>query len=177
MVTKKTNSRIIGKLILSHFDNHRRFLPWRQEQKNIKKSYQVWISEIMLQQTKVNTVIPYFNNFITKWSNIYGLSKASINEVLQIWSGLGYYSRARNLHTASKIVVKEFAGIIPDNEKDLMKLPGVGQYTASAILAIAYKKEAIVIDVNVKRIISRLFYIKENNEEEIMDIEQEKPQE
>ena len=164
---KTTNLKIIGKIILSHFDNHRRFLPWRQEQKNIQRSYQVWISEIMLQQTKVSTVIPYFNKFMTKWPNILILSKATLSEVLQIWSGLGYYSRARNLHAASKIIVKDFAGNLPDNEKDLMKLPGVGQYTASAILAIAYKKEAIVIDVNVTRIISRLFYIKENNQKKI----------
>ena len=168
MKDTNSNQKIISKLILSHFDNHRRFLPWRQEQKNISKSYQVFISEIMLQQTKVTTVIPYFKKFMAKWPNIHSLSKSSITEVLQLWSGLGYYSRARNLHAASKIIVKEYEGKIPSNEDDLLKLPGIGPYTASAILAIAYKKKFVVIDVNVKRIISRLFHIKANKKKEII---------
>ena len=159
-------SKLISEKLLKWYDHNARILPWRVFGEAKVDPYKVWISEIMLQQTTVNAVIPYFNLFIQKWPTNKILCKADLSEILNIWSGLGYYSRARNIHLCSLIVNKDFNNFFPDTEIDLMKLPGIGSYTAAAILAIAFNKRAVVIDGNIKRVISRLFFlekpIKEN---------------
>ena len=115
--------------------------------------------KIMLQQTQVATVIPYYQEFLRSFPTVRHLSKADLSEVLKVWEGLGYYSRARNLHQASQMVVHHFGGKIPDNLKDLLSLPGIGRSTAGAILSFAYNKEAPILDGNIKRVLSRLFAI------------------
>jgi len=140
------------KLILDWFDKHgRKHLPWQQN----KTPYRVWISEIMLQQTQVTTVIPYYETFMRKFPSLSSLAKANEDEVLHLWAGLGYYSRARNLHRAAKMVLQEFKGKFPDNSEDLQKLPGIGQSTAGAILSIAFNQQAAILDGNVKRVLAR----------------------
>jgi A/G-specific adenine glycosylase len=124
------------------------------------------VSEFMLQQTVVKTVIPFFNRFVHKWQNVRSLSRASEDELLKHWQGLGYYSRARNLLKTAKIISRDFNGIIPNNQDELIRLPGIGEYASAAILAIAYNKPSVVIDGNIKRVISRYLGIKgtlENN--------------
>ena len=133
-------------------------LPW---QININP-YKVWVSEIMLQQTQVKTVIPYFNKFIKSFPNVKALSKASEDKVLSLWSGLGYYSRARNLHKSSSIIVKKFNGDLPSNLEDLESLPGVGRSTAGAILSIGFGLPSAILDANVERVLSRFFAFNEN---------------
>jgi A/G-specific adenine glycosylase len=144
--------------LLRWFKKNQRGLPWRRT----KDPYAVWISEIMLQQTQVATVIPYYEKFLKAFPTVRHLAKADLSEVLKVWEGLGYYSRARNLHRTSRIILNHFSGVIPDNRKDLLNLPGVGRYTAGAILSIAYNKEAPILDGNVKRVLSRLFAISGN---------------
>ena len=117
----------------------------------------------MLQQTQVKTVIPYFNNFVKSIPNLEVLSKTSLKKVLKLWEGLGYYSRAKNLHQTSKILIKKYDGQIPQNFEELKKLPGIGNYTANALLALIYNQPRIAIDGNVKRILYRLFNTKINN--------------
>lgn len=153
------------KTVLSWFAQHGRHdLPW---QKNIS-AYRVWISEIMLQQTQVKTVIPYFERFMNRFSTIDHLAQAAPDEVLHYWSGLGYYARARNLHASAKKIISEFNGIFPDNLLDMMALPGVGRSTAGAISSIAFNVAQPILDGNVKRVLSRFFAIGEA-------IEQNKP--
>ena len=163
MIKKKIN---YTKIILRWYDLNARNLPWRIKPSMSKKGilinpYHTLISEFMLQQTTVQTVIPYFNNFISKWPSIESLSKASTDDVLYEWAGLGYYSRAKNLLECSKIIQKKFNGNIPKKTEKLLELPGIGPYTAAAICSIAFNKPAVVIDGNVERVISRLFCIKE----------------
>ena len=147
----------INKKLLDWYDKNKRILPWRKKSKiDCKDPYLVWVSEIMLQQTTVKTVVPYFNRFIKKYPNIYILANSSIEEVLELWAGLGYYARARNLHKCAKIITKEYSGVFPNNTKELIKLPGIGEYTSSAIVSIAFNKVAFAIDVNIKRIVLRL---------------------
>jgi A/G-specific adenine glycosylase len=141
--------------LLRWFEKNARDLPWRRT----RDPYAIWVSEIMLQQTQVNTVIPYYQNFLKAFPTRNHLARADLSEVLKVWEGLGYYSRARNLHRASQIVSNHFKGKIPDNLMDLRTLPGIGRYTAGAILSIAFNKEAPVLDGNVKRVLSRLFAI------------------
>lgn len=146
------------KLILGWFDQHgRKHLPW---QKN-KIPYRVWVSEIMLQQTQVNTVIPYYETFMRQFPNLSSLANAREDEVLHLWAGLGYYSRARNLHRAAKMIMQEFSGKFPDNLDDLQQLPGIGRSTAGAILSIAYNQQAAILDGNVKRVLTRFLGITE----------------
>jgi A/G-specific adenine glycosylase len=147
--------------LLRWFEKNGRNLPWRK----IRAPYAIWVSEIMLQQTQVATVIPYFKKFLKSFPTIRHLARADLSEVLKVWEGLGYYSRARNLHRASKIVLNRFQGKIPDNLKDLLSLPGIGKYTAGAILSIAYNKESPILDGNVKRVLSRLCAISGNPRE------------
>jgi A/G-specific adenine glycosylase len=136
--------------VLAWFDqNGRKDLPWQQ---NITP-YRVWLSEIMLQQTQVATVIPYFQAFIAKFSDVESLAQAPIDEVLQMWSGLGYYARARNLHKAARIICEQ--GQFPDTLDELMALPGIGLSTAGAILSIAFNKSYPILDGNVKRVLAR----------------------
>ncbi|VVC76600.1 A/G-specific adenine glycosylase [Aquicella siphonis] len=146
------------KTILNWFDQHgRKHLPWQQD----KTPYRVWISEIMLQQTQVNTVIPYYEQFMQRFPSLKALAQASVDDVLHSWAGLGYYSRARNLHRAAKWILEEVNGIFPDNIADLMQLPGIGRSTAGAILSIAFGKKAPILDGNVKRVLSRFAGIDE----------------
>ncbi|CAL1283865.1 unnamed protein product [Larinioides sclopetarius] len=143
----------IQKELLKWYDKEQRTLPWR----TIAKSYAVWVSEVMLQQTQVATVIPYFNKWIEKWPTVQALAEADVEEVLQTWAGLGYYSRGRRLHEGAKIIVEKMNGQIPNTVPDLTKLiPGIGAYSASAIASIAFQKPVGVVDGNVIRVLSRL---------------------
>ncbi len=141
--------------LLHWFAKNKRDLPWRKT----RDPYAIWVSEIMLQQTQVATVIPYYQKFLKTFPTIRSLARADLSRVLKAWEGLGYYSRARNLHRASRIILNHFNGKIPENLKDLLRLPGIGRYTAGAILSIAYNKETPVLDGNVKRVLSRLFAV------------------
>ncbi|WP_147804128.1 A/G-specific adenine glycosylase [Alkalicoccus halolimnae] len=141
--------------LLNWYDQEKRDLPWRKE----RDPYRIWVSEIMLQQTKVDTVIPYFYNFMDKFPTLEKLAEAEEEEVLKAWEGLGYYSRARNLHTAVKEVKEFYNGQVPDTEDEIKKLRGVGPYTAGAILSIAYNVPAPAVDGNVMRVLSRIFTI------------------
>jgi len=135
------------------FLEHQRDLPWRES----KTPYRVWISEVMLQQTQVAVVIPYFNSWMQKFPTVQALAKASLDEVIKAWEGLGYYSRARNLHKAAQIVMKEFQGELPSTYEALDKLPGFGPYTIGAVLSFAFQKRAAAVDGNVVRVLSRFF--------------------
>ncbi|APY08677.1 A/G-specific adenine glycosylase [Winogradskyella sp. J14-2] len=135
------------------YSNNKRDLPWR----NTKNPYYIWLSEIILQQTQVKQGLPYYNAFIKQYPTVFDLANASEEEVLKLWQGLGYYSRARNLHTTAKYVAFKLHGKFPDNYKDLLKLKGVGDYTASAIASIAFNEIAAVVDGNVYRVLSRYF--------------------
>ena len=142
----------ISERVLHWFDQHgRKNLPW---QKGINP-YRVWVSEIMLQQTQVNTVIPYFETFIQAFPTVAKLAEASEDQVLHLWTGLGYYSRARNLHKAAQLITQHHQGELPDNVDALCELPGIGRSTAGAITAIAFKKQAAILDGNVKRVLAR----------------------
>lgn len=144
--------------LLNWFTEEQRELPWRQDQ----DPYKVWVSEIMLQQTKVDTVIPYFNRFISQFPTIEALSEAEEEKVLKAWEGLGYYSRARNLHAAVKEVHEKYGGKVPDTPKEIASLKGVGPYTAGAILSIAYGVPEPAVDGNVMRVLSRILSIWED---------------
>jgi A/G-specific adenine glycosylase len=141
--------------LLQWFKKHKRDLPWRKT----KDPYAIWISEIMLQQTQVATVLPYYQKFLKSFPTLRHLAKANPSKVLKIWEGLGYYSRARNLHRASQILLNHFQGKIPDTLKDLLSLPGIGRSTAGAILSFAFNKEAPILDGNANRVLSRLFAV------------------
>jgi A/G-specific adenine glycosylase len=147
--------------LLRWFEKNKRDLPWRKTQ----DPYAVWISEMMLQQTQVATVIPYYERFLKSFPTVHHLARADLSDVLRVWEGLGYYSRARNLHKAARRVVTLFNGKIPDNPEDLLTLPGVGRYTAGAILSIAFNREAPILDGNVKRVLCRLYAIPEDPKE------------
>jgi len=139
--------------LLAWFQEHgRKNLPWQSSPPNI---YHVWLSEIMLQQTQVNTVIDYFNKFIISFPTMADLANADEEEVLTSWAGLGYYSRARNLHKSAKIILSEYQGIFPTDYSQLIGLPGVGESTAGAILSIAFNQSQPILDGNVKRVLSR----------------------
>lgn len=133
-------------------------MPWR----DCNDPYKTWISEIMLQQTRVDQATPYFLRFMERFPTVHELAEADQQEVLKVWEGLGYYSRARNLHQAAKTVVNEFEGNIPDNDEDIRKLKGVGPYTASAVLSIAYSKPHAVVDGNVLRVLTRYLGIEDD---------------
>jgi len=145
-------------LLLDWFDEHgRKDLPWQAD----SDPYKIWLSEVMLQQTQVATVIPYFQRFIERFPNVYSLAEAEQDEVLHLWSGLGYYARGRNLHAAAKRVMVEFDGIFPDDIEGLQSLKGVGRSTAGAIRAQAFGLASPILDGNVKRVLSRLIGLKE----------------
>lgn len=136
----------------------KRDLPWRKTD----DPYRIWVSEIMLQQTRVDTVIPYYHRFLKAFPTVYDLANADQQSVLKLWEGLGYYSRGRNLHQAAKTVVNEFDGDIPSTYKEIIKLKGIGPYTAAAILSIAHQKPHAVVDGNVIRVLTRFYGIKED---------------
>jgi len=154
---------ILPKKILYWYDNNKRILPWRINTSKNKKEYYVLVSEFMLQQTQVKTVIPYFLKFVTKIPNLKALSKCNEKKVLKLWEGLGYYRRAKNLHKTATILVKNYNSKLPKKFEKIIKLPGVGEYTASALSALVHNKACIPIDGNVKRVFSRLFFIDEGN--------------
>ncbi len=156
--------QIITKKILNWYDLNKRTLPWRKNVSQSKKHYYTLVSEFMLQQTQVVTVIPYFNRFINKIPNLKKLSKIPDRELIKLWEGLGYYSRARNLKKTAKIIISKYHGEIPNNYKDLISLPGIGNYTANAILAIAFNKSYIPLDGNIERVLKRYLYLRKDKE-------------
>jgi A/G-specific adenine glycosylase len=156
--------KIITKKILKWYDLNKRSLPWRKKVSLQKKQYYTLISEFMLQQTQVTTVIPFFNRFIKNLPSIGSLAKVNEKRLIKLWEGLGYYSRARNLKKTAKIIIKNFDGKLPNNFEDLLTLPGVGNYTANAILAIAFNKPNIPLDGNIERVLKRYLYLKKKKE-------------
>ena len=157
--------KIITKNILNWYDLNKRSLPWRKNVTLQKRHYYTLVSEFMLQQTQVATVIPYFNRFIKKIPNFKSLAKINDQKLIKIWEGLGYYSRARNLKKTAQKIVNNFNGKLPNNFEDLLSLPGVGNYTASAILSIVFNKPYIPLDGNVERVLKRYLFLK--NEKDI----------
>ena len=148
-------------LLLAWYDRHRRKLPWRPPAGERADPYRVWLSEIMLQQTGVKTVGPYFEKFLARWPEVDALGRASLDDVLRMWAGLGYYSRARNLHACAVAVLRDHGGVFPDTEAGLRSLPGIGPYTAAAIAAIAFGRRTMPVDGNIERVVSRLFAVEE----------------
>jgi A/G-specific adenine glycosylase len=148
-------------LLLDWYDRHRRRLPWRPLAGERADPYRVWLSEIMLQQTSVKTVGPYFEKFLARWPDVAALGRASLDDVLRMWAGLGYYSRARNLHACAVAVLRDHGGVFPDTEQGLQALPGIGPYTASAIAAIAFDIRTMPVDGNIERVVSRLYAVEE----------------
>jgi len=146
---------IFSKILNHWYSNNKRELPWRQT----TNPYFIWLSEIILQQTQVNQGLPYYMSFIEEFPTVYDLAKADESKVLKLWQGLGYYSRARNLHHTAKYIVEDLDGEFPDNYEDLLKLKGIGDYTASAIASICYNEASAVVDGNVYRVLSRYFGI------------------
>jgi A/G-specific adenine glycosylase len=145
--------------LLTWYDRHRRDFPWRERPGERPDPYRVWLSEIMLQQTTTAAVRPYFAAFLARFPDVEALAAAPIDAVMQAWAGLGYYSRARNLHACAKAVVEGEGGRFPDTEEELRQLPGIGPYTAAAIAAIAFDRCAAAVDGNVERVVSRLFLV------------------
>ena len=148
-------------ILLEWYDRHQRVLPWRARAGAKSDPYRVWLSEIMLQQTTVVTVIGYFEDFLDRWPTVTDLAAAELDDVLHAWQGLGYYARARNLHKCAQVVAGEFNGQFPSEEGNLLALPGIGPYTAAAIAAIAFDRAATPVDGNIERVMSRLYRISE----------------
>ena len=150
-----------AKALLDWYDRHARQLPWRAPPNSGRQTppYRVWLSEIMLQQTTVVTVGPYFEKFLSLWPTVEALAAATLDQVLHAWAGLGYYSRARNLHKCAQTLVADFDGVFPKDEETLLSLPGIGPYTAAAIASIAFDVRATVMDGNVERVVARYYAI------------------
>ena len=148
-------------ILLQWYDRHRRVLPWRARPGEQADPYRVWLSEIMLQQTTVKAVAPYYARFLARFPTVAELAAAPLDDVLKLWAGLGYYARARNLHACAKAVAERHGGIFPDTEEGLRELPGIGAYTAAAIAAIAFDRRASPVDGNIERVIARLFAVEE----------------
>ncbi|WP_201861120.1 A/G-specific adenine glycosylase [Microvirga soli] len=147
--------------LLVWYDRHRRDLPWRAKPGEIANPYRVWLSEIMLQQTTVAAVKPYYVKFLERFPTVEALAEAPSETVMHAWAGLGYYSRARNLHACAKAIVEKHDGRFPSTEAELLKLRGIGAYTAAAVAAIAFNEKAAAVDGNVERVMSRLFMVEE----------------
>ena len=147
--------QLVTKKILKWYDFNKRSLPWRKNVSLEKRQYYTLVSEFMLQQTQVTTVIPYFNRFIKNIPSLNVLAKVQNKKLMKLWEGLGYYSRARNLKKTAKVVLNDFNGKLPDKFEDLISLPGIGNYTASAILAIAFNKPYIPMEGNKERVLKR----------------------
>lgn len=145
--------------LLDWYDRERRDLPWRAKGRRRPDPYKVWLSEIMLQQTTVKAVVPYYQKFLKRWPTVCDLAAASLDDVLAAWSGLGYYARARSLHACARAVVEQYAGKFPKTEPELLKLPGIGPYTAAAVAAIAFGEATTPVDGNVERVVARLFAV------------------
>ena len=151
---KKSN--FLSQSLTEWFEEHKRDLPWR---KNISP-YRVWVSEVMLQQTQVKTVIPYFLRWMKAFPTLEALATAPIEKVIKLWEGLGYYSRARNLHKGAKEVIEKYKGVFPSEKEELLKICGIGPYTSSAILSFAFNKSCCLVDGNVKRVMSRFWNLR-----------------
>ncbi len=147
--------------LLAWYDRHRRVLPWRARKGERPDPYRVWLSEIMLQQTTVKTVAPYFVRFLARWPSVDALAAAGLDDVLRAWAGLGYYARARNLHACARAVAQSHGGQFPADLAALRALPGIGDYTAAAVAAIAFDLPAVPVDGNVERVAARLFAVDE----------------
>ena len=156
--------QLVTKKILKWYDLNKRSLPWRKNVSLQKRQYYTLVSEFMLQQTQVATVIPYFKRFIKDIPNFKILAKVQNKKLMKLWEGLGYYSRARNLKKTAQFVIKDFKGKLPNNFEDLILLPGIGNYTANAILAIAFNKPYIPLDGNIERVLKRYLYLKKDKE-------------
>ena len=156
--------QIITNKILNWYDINKRSLPWRKKTSSKKRQYYTLVSEFMLQQTQVVTVIPYFNRFIKNIPDLETLASFENRKLIKFWEGLGYYSRVRNLKKAAQVIIKDFNKRLPDNFLDLKSLPGIGDYTASAISAIAFNKPFIPLDGNVERVLKRYLYLKKENQ-------------
>lgn len=141
--------------LLTWYDAHQRSLPWRKT----GEAYPVWVSEVMLQQTQVATVLKYFERFMDAFPTVHDLAEADLQSVLKLWEGLGYYARARNLHKAARMVEEQYRGSIPETYREFKKLPGVGEYIAAAVMSMAYQQPYAVVDGNVKRVLSRVLLI------------------
>jgi A/G-specific adenine glycosylase len=148
--------------LLAWYDANRRELPWRARPGQVSDPYRVWLSEIMLQQTTVAAVGPYYARFLQRWPSVEALASAPLDDVLAAWAGLGYYARARNLHRAAQIVTQELQGDFPPDVEGLRQLPGIGAYTAGAIAAIAFGAREIAVDANAERVLARFFAIEES---------------
>lgn len=148
----------IGNVLVNWYLSNKRILPWRE----IENPYYIWVSEVILQQTRVAQGLPYYIRFIEEFPEISSLANAPIERILKLWQGLGYYSRARNMHFAAKQIMGDYNGIFPKNYKELLKLKGIGEYTAAAIASIAYNEPVVVVDGNVIRVVSRLFAVQDS---------------
>jgi A/G-specific adenine glycosylase len=148
--------------LLDWYDRERRDLPWRSAPGVRADAYRVWLSEIMLQQTTVKAVTPYFEKFLSTWPSVSALAAANLDDVMAAWAGLGYYSRARNLHRCAQSVAGKYGGKFPRKEAQLRELPGIGAYTAAAIAAIAFDEPATPVDGNVERVVARLFAVRQS---------------
>jgi A/G-specific adenine glycosylase len=152
--------RTVAEALLAHYRVHARTLPWRSPPGPPPPApYRVWLSEIMLQQTTVAAVIPYYQRFLARWPSVEALAATEDGELMAAWAGLGYYARARNLLACARVVARELGGRFPDSEEGLRALPGIGAYTAAAVAAIAFDRRAVVVDGNVERVVSRLFAV------------------
>ncbi len=147
------NAATVRRLLLAAYDAGKRSLPWRGE----TDPYRIWVSEVMLQQTRVETVIPYYGRWLERFPDIATLAAAEEDEVLRVWQGLGYYSRARRLHEGARVVRERHGGFLPSSSEELRNLPGVGHYTAGAVASIAFGEAVPAVDGNVRRVLSRLF--------------------
>jgi len=156
--------QLVTKKILNWYDLNKRSLPWRKNVSLQKRQYYTLVSEFMLQQTQVATVIPYFKRFIKNIPDIKSLSKVQNKKLIKLWEGLGYYSRARNLKKTAQNIIKNYNGKLPKNLEDLLSLPGIGNYTASAILSIAFNKPYIPLDGNIERVLKRYLYLKKKKD-------------
>jgi A/G-specific adenine glycosylase len=148
-----SNSKVFANQLINWYEHNKRDLPWR----NTTDPYKIWLSEIILQQTRVAQGLPYYEAFVNQYPTVFDLANASETEVLRLWQGLGYYSRARNLHQCAKMVVNDYHGEFPDNFEELLKLKGIGRYTAAAIASFAFGQPNAVVDGNVYRVLSRVF--------------------
>jgi A/G-specific adenine glycosylase len=160
MPKTRTSPPEIASLVLDWYDRHHRKLPWRNPPGTPPpEPYRVWLSEVMLQQTTVPAVKPYFEKFLSLWPGVHDLAAAPVEQVMEAWAGLGYYARARNLHKCAIAVSTQHDGRFPDTEAGLLELPGIGAYTAAAIAAIAFDRPAAVLDGNIERVLARLFAV------------------
>ena len=158
------NKQNIPKKILHWYDNNKRPLPWRKKNTKKQREYYILVSEFMLQQTQVKTVIPFFNRFVKKFPNLKSLASADENKVLKYWEGLGYYSRAKNLKKTAALLLSDHCGSLPKDLEKLKALPGIGEYTSRSILSIAHNQPYIPMDGNVERILKRIFLLKNKHE-------------